>query len=390
MRWMGRTSECNRASPVVAQPGPVVGTRSSGQNDAGDSRRGFAVVAEQERPATADQMLAFIVESSHDAIIGRDLNGLVTNWNRGAERLYGYSADEIVGAPLAAIIPDDRRAEDDHVFTRLCRGEIVESFETVRIRKDGSLVDVLMTASPVMDDRGRVIGISKITTEITEFKRARDHQALLIGEMKHRINNLVAVLEALGRGAIPRGEQGTEAFFATFMGRVRALMSVGEIVVQSSEHRADLGETANGVLRPFIDVHPKRIRIHGPPLSLPEKTIGGLALAFHELATNALKYGALAAADGKIDLSWTIKLANVTIVWKEHTINRRLTQPASSGFGSRLIGAAVSGERNGRSDLRFEADGLRCVFEFTPPPKKFISSTLLRRECLQSNSARSR
>ncbi|HEY2883930.1 MAG TPA: PAS domain S-box protein [Rhizomicrobium sp.] len=329
--------------------------------------RSSAGVLDYDRNTSADQTLAFIVQSSHDAIISKDLNGLVTSWNRGAERLLGYSADEIVGRPVTIFIPPDKRDEDDTIFERLLRGELIEPFETVRTRKDGSVVDVLLTASPIWNAHGRVIGISKIAREITEFKRARDHQALLLGEMKHRVNNLVTVLEALGRGAIPKGEIVTEAFFGTFMGRVRALLSVGEMVIASSTRHADLGETANRALKPFVEVHKGQFRIVGPPLLLSEKTVGGLALAFHELATNALKYGALAVPDGKIDLSWTINQPTVTVVWKEE-MSTGPSAPKSRGFGSRLIKAAVSAERNGKAKMRFEADGLRCVFEFDISP----------------------
>jgi PAS domain S-box-containing protein len=319
------------------------------------------------RNSAADQMLAFIVESSHDAIISKDLNGVITSWNRGAERLLGYTADEVVGGPVSILVPPDRRDEDDKVFERLLRGELVEPYETVRTRKHGSVVDVVLTASPIQNAEGRVIGVSKIAHDITELKRARDQQALLLGEMKHRVNNLMMVLEALGRGAIPKGETATEAFFGSFMGRVRALLSAGEMVFSSSTRRANLGETANTTLRPFVEVHPERIRIHGPALLLGEKITAGLALAFHELATNALKYGALAVDDGKIELSWTIERSLVTIIWKEH-IGHDLPAPARRGFGSRLISAAVSGEPNGRTEIGFESDGLKCTFEFTISP----------------------
>lgn len=319
------------------------------------------------RSSPSDQMLAFIVESSHDAIISKDLNGLITSWNRGAERLLGYTAAEIVGLPITILIPPDRRKEDEEVFKRLCGGESVEPYETVRRRKNGKEVDVLLTASPIRNAAGQIIGVSKIVHDITELKRVRDQQALLLGEMKHRVNNLVTVLEALGRGAIPRGETALDAFFATCMGRVRTLLSAGEMVFTSSTRRADLGEAANATLRPFIEAGAEQIRIDGPALQLAEKTIAGLALAFHELATNALKYGALAEPDGKIDLSWTIEQSLVTIVWKEQ-VGHRLSVPEKRGFGTRLIKAAVTTEPNGQSEIHFEPDGVKCVFEFTISP----------------------
>ncbi len=342
-----------------------VGSRASAY--LGANRRSAAAATDRARDFNVDQMLAFIVESSHDAIISKDLSGIVTSWNRGAERLLGYSADEIVGRPSAILTPPGRHEEDGSAFRRLRRGAPVEPYETTRISKNGVAVDVLLTASPIWNVEGRVIGVAQIVHPVTEFKRERDRQALLLGEMKHRVNNLVAVLDALGRGAIPKGETTTEAFFGSFMGRVRALLSAGEMVVSSSTLRADLGDTARLTLRPFVGEHPERIRIRGPALLLAEKTIAGLALAIHELATNALKYGALAGADGTIELDWTIEQSVVTIVWKEH-IGHDLRAPQKRGFGSRLIRAAVSGEQNGQSEICFEADGLRCVLEFRISP----------------------
>jgi PAS domain S-box-containing protein len=343
-----------------------VGVRSRASEYFGVNRWLAVAMTDRGRISSSDQMLAFLVESSHDAIISKDLNGIVTSWNRGAERLLGYTADEIVGLPVTILIPPNMHDEDSRVFERLRRGEFVEPYETVRTRKDGSVVHVLLTASPIWNAEGQVIGVSKIAHDITEFKHARDQQALLIGEMKHRVNNLVTVLEALGRGAIPKDETATKVFFGNFMGRVRALLSAGEMVVSSSTHCADLCETAQLALRPFVEVYPKRIHIRGPALLLGEKTIAGLALAFHELATNALKYGALATEDGTIELSWTVEQSVVTIVWKER-VGFDITPSKEQGFGSRLIKAAVSGEQNGQTEIRFAADGLKCVFGFTMP-----------------------
>ena len=114
--------------------------------------------------------LAAIVESSDDAIISKDLNGIVQSWNRGAEQLFGYTADEVIGKPITILIPSDRLQEEVDILSRLQRGERLEHFETIRQHKDGSLLNISLTVSPISDARGRVVGASKVARNITERK----------------------------------------------------------------------------------------------------------------------------------------------------------------------------------------------------------------------------
>jgi PAS domain S-box-containing protein len=116
--------------------------------------------------------LAAIVESSEDAIIGKTLEGIVTSWNEGARRLFGYTAEEMLGQPVSRIIPIERSEEETQILARLRRSERVEHYETVRRHKDGRLVDVFLTISPIRDGSGRIIGASKIARDITEQKKA--------------------------------------------------------------------------------------------------------------------------------------------------------------------------------------------------------------------------
>lgn len=116
--------------------------------------------------------LAAIVDSSQDAIVGKDLSGIVTSWNQGAEALFGYAAPEMIGTPVARLIPDERRHEEDMILARIAQGEKVEPYDTVRVKQDGSRIHVSLTVSPVKDAGGRVIGASKIARDITERTRA--------------------------------------------------------------------------------------------------------------------------------------------------------------------------------------------------------------------------
>ena len=135
------------------------------------------------RPADPALLLAAIVDSSADAIVSKDLDGVITSWNRGAERLFGYSADEAVGRPVTMLIPDERLSEEDVVLVLIRKGERVEPFDTVRRRKDDTLVDVSVTVSPVRASDGTIVGASKIARDISYRKRVDEE----LGELKDRL-----------------------------------------------------------------------------------------------------------------------------------------------------------------------------------------------------------
>lgn len=129
------------------------------------------ITAHKEELEAAGRLGA-IVESSNDAIIGKDLDGHITSWNRAAETLFGYPAQEIIGQSIRLLIPDDRLAEEDRILAQITRGEVIQHLETKRRRRDGRLVDVSITSSPIRDVLGRVVGASKVARDITERKRA--------------------------------------------------------------------------------------------------------------------------------------------------------------------------------------------------------------------------
>jgi PAS domain S-box-containing protein len=124
------------------------------------------VLATQENQEDRAQ-LAVIVESSDDAIIGKTLEGIITSWNDGARRVFGYTAEEMVGQPVSRLIPADRLDEEPDILARLQRGERVKHFETVRQHKDGSLVEVSLSSSPIRDGSGRIVGASKIARDVS-------------------------------------------------------------------------------------------------------------------------------------------------------------------------------------------------------------------------------
>ncbi len=141
-------------------------------------------ITERNQAERAGLLLQAIVDSSDDAIVSKDLNGIVTSWNKGAERIFGYTAEEAVGQSITIIIPPDRLDEEPKILARLRRGQRVDHFETIRRRKDGTLLNISLTISPVKDPKGKIIGASKIARDITDRKRAE--AALIASEAKFR------------------------------------------------------------------------------------------------------------------------------------------------------------------------------------------------------------
>lgn len=149
--------------------------------------------------------LALIADSSQDAIIGKTLDGIITHWNRGAEQIYGYKAEEIIGKPISILAPNDRPDEIPMILEQIRRGEQVEYFESVRVTKDGRRLNVSISVSPIWDAEGKIVGASAIARDITAQKRAEDQlrqaqkmEAVgrLAGGVAHDFNNILGIIAA--------------------------------------------------------------------------------------------------------------------------------------------------------------------------------------------------
>jgi PAS domain S-box-containing protein len=187
------------ASPVLAADGTIIG--------ASKTLRDISVLKRMEREAFR---LAAIVESSDDAIVSKDLDGIIQTWNRAAEHMFGYSAEEAIGRSITIIIPEDRLGEEDIVLSRIRAGQSVDHFETVRRHKDGRLLTISLTVSPIRNASGQVIGASKIARDVTESQRLRrmaeeasrakdEFLAVLSHELRTPLNTVVGYARMLQR-----------------------------------------------------------------------------------------------------------------------------------------------------------------------------------------------
>jgi PAS domain S-box-containing protein len=218
------------------------------------------------------------------------------------------------------------------------------------------------------DDKGRPLLIVGSAFDISEQKTVEQHKELLADEMRHRAKNLAAVVEAIGRLSRPKNQPVVDKFIDAFMGRLMTLLNTGSIVLSSAARTADLGEVVTSTLAPFLgDGPPQRIAVEGPRIELPERTAGGLALAIHELATNAVKYGALSREAGSVVLRWEITPgdgANTFVLEWIESGGPPVAAPTTEGFGGMVIRQSVAREQKGRVALDYLTQGLRCRFEF--------------------------
>ncbi|WP_352837882.1 PAS domain S-box protein [Mesorhizobium sp. M0830] len=187
-------------------------------------------LSERRQAEEVRQHLSAIVESSFDAIVSKDLNGVIKSWNHGAERLFRYPASEAIGKPITMLIPADRQDEEVYILDRIRNGERVESYETVRRRKDGSLVPVSLTISPVRDGTGRIVGASKIARDISAAKESEYRIRALMREVNHRVKNQYAVILSMIRETNKRSRN-PDAFERDVRERIMALSASHDLLV---------------------------------------------------------------------------------------------------------------------------------------------------------------
>ncbi len=362
------------AVPVVSRSGEVHGGLFFGHEQAGvftaeseEIVMGIAahaaIAIDNSRLYRAEKHLSAIVETSADAIVSKDLDGVITSWNKSAEHIFGYAASEVIGKPVTILIPPERHDEEPEILQRIRRGERIEHYETVRQRKDGSLIDVSLSISPVEDASGRVIGASKIARDITEKKRAEARQELLAREIHHRTKNLFAVVHAVVARSFA-GKQDVKDAEAAVLGRLHSLADTHTMLMDTDWQGADLADVVRTELSPYDG----RVTVEGPSLQLTARAAQNFALAVHELATNAAKHGALSNLAGQVEVAWSVNNANgqgaFAFSWQERG-GPQVVPPARNGFGSAVLEQLMAEYFDPPPRIDFKAGGV--TYELTGP-----------------------
>jgi two-component system, chemotaxis family, CheB/CheR fusion protein len=305
-----------------------------------------------------------LVDLSRDPIFVWDFDGGIVEWNRGSEELYGYSKEEAIGRSKEQLLDTTVPGSS---FNELKSRLIKEGSWAGELRqrtKEGRELTVESRLQLETFDRVRLVLES--TRDITERRASERRQTLLMSELTHRVKNTLAVIQGIARHTLRRSKA-TEGIVEQFEGRLAALASAHNLLVESDWKGADLGELARQQLQAHTTENPNHLRIEGEPIALPPDLATPFGLVLHELATNATKHGALSTANGQVSVTWSVRQRNnhrmLVFEWKEMSAPQ-VSRTPTSGFGSTLIQSAIPGAQVNRA---FRKDGFVCTIELDLP-----------------------
>jgi two-component system CheB/CheR fusion protein len=325
----------------------------------------FVDISDRKKHQQAQAQLAAIVQSSQDAIISHDLKGVVTSWNAGAEALLGYPASQAIGQPIPSLLLSVPRNEMPRLKAQLVEGEQIQHFESARTTADGHVIEFSVTTSPVRQPDGQVVGASVIARDISESKRADRKAALLLSELDHRVKNILAIVSSVVAQTVS-GSTSLAACGEELEGRITAIAKAHSLLTQTGEGEVSLQKIIQTELAPF-DRGVCSVTVTGCDVALTPKAGLSMAMAIHELASNAAKYGALSAAGGRVQVETRQREGEAgplfCLSWTESG-GPPVTVPTRRGFGTMLIERTLALDLDAEVKRDFLPDGLRCIFVF--------------------------
>jgi PAS domain S-box-containing protein len=300
-----------------------------------------------------------IFEQTSDLILTADLHQVITDCNPSAAAAVGVRRDQAIGRSIAEFVsPDDYSKTTDMLGRKLAEGGTTTY--DLRVRSNsGEWLYWEINSGLAYDREGNPIGLYVLGRDITERKRAEEQQSLMVNELNHRVKNTLAVVQSIAHQTL-KGEHA--AAREALQGRLSALSAAHDVLTRESWASASIREIVANALAPFCDA--SRCKIDGPDLRMNPRTCVSLALAVHELATNAVKYGALANTEGMIVVRWSTESDRLSFEWREHD-GPPVAPPSRRGFGSRMIERALGGELGGRAEMQFNQAGL--IFTLDAP-----------------------
>ena len=282
----------------------------------------------------------------------------VTSWDQGQFAIFGVDPQNFVPSPdnvRSLIHPDDV----DRLLAAL-RG-VTRDSKTVHLefrvkRPTGELRWCVGVAAASFGSQGRIFRLSGVTVDITDRKLAEDRQMLLAEEVDHRARNVVAVVQSIMR--LTKAED-MESYVSAVDGRIRALSNAHKLLSRSRWEGADLGKLVDEEFAPYLTDESEKVVVNGPAVLLQPNTAQTLALALHELATNAAKYGALSAETGRVALNWNLQPGRLELSWVE-TGGPAVSTPATRGYGTRVVAMGIENQLGGSVKFDWDRKGLRC------------------------------
>jgi PAS domain S-box-containing protein len=286
-----------------------------------------------------------------------DVQAAVCHWDEGQYGIFGVDPEtfKISRANLQALVEPEDWLRLFEAYSLVLKGESTTQQE-IRIRRpNGDLRWCVVSATASFDEAGRLARMVGVTVDITERKLAEEKQTLLTREVDHRARNALAIVQSIVR--LTKAST-TQAYVEAIEGRIKALSRVHSLLSQYRWEGADLGRLLEDELAPF-QTSAMHVTTSGPSISLRPPAAQALALALHELATNAAKYGALASGTGKLHVKWEVARDDIVVHWSE-TGAHSIVKPQIQGFGTKVIKSGVEQQLGGKVSMDWRSDGLRC------------------------------
>jgi PAS domain S-box-containing protein len=344
----------SRAQTDFAQDGTVL----SLQGVVGDITRRKA---QEEELRESEARFRAMANSAPSPVWVTSTEGLIEFVNEAFAEYVGKPADQLLGAGVWRELwhPDDI-AEVMRARRTAAEGAQPWSVEGRFRHASGEWRWMRTAARPRFDAAGRFDGYVGMAVDMSEVHAGEERQRLLINELNHRVKNTLATVQSIARQTLRDGVP-SDVGRAHFTERLLALSTVHDVLTRENWESVELAHIAAEAVRPYDEPEAPHISIEGPAVRLTPTTALALSMAFHELATNATKYGALSVPQGRVKLSWSSGSGGlVQIVWRE-TGGPRVTAPIAKGFGSRLLGQGLAAEIGRPAELVYEAAGLVCT-----------------------------
>jgi PAS domain S-box-containing protein len=309
------------------------------------------------------EWLQITLGSIGDGVIATDAEGKVLLLNRVAEELTGWSEAEAKGRPITDIFrtidEGTRKPLPNPALLALDQNEVSRLGDNgLLLTREDRELPIEDSGSPILSADGSVTGAVLIFRDVTETRRAAQRQTMLVGELNHRVKNALAIVQSLVQASLRQADSAPAMAMAETLGqRLRALHRAHDLLLESQWSGASLKSMVERELEPYMREDGPEISAKGPDVLLPPSCTSILAMTLHELATNAVKYGALSQSDGKLDVTWKMSRAKrLRFTWRER--GSTPPQKGASGFGTQLIERGIKHNLGGETKLDFRPEGL--------------------------------
>lgn len=362
--------------PLVNAQGKLVGAINCFQDITERKRIVQALDSSQQDLRQQRERWNATYEHAAIGIVEVDAEGRFLRINEAICSITGSSREELLGSRLyAQTHPGDRDVDED-LYRRQVAGDIgFYSLEKRFVRNDGRIIWISVRSSTVRDARGHFLYGVRVVQDITDRKESEERQKLLIDELNHRVKNTLATVQSLATQTA-RGTDSPDEFRNAFEGRLIALSQAHDQLTRRHWKSADLRDIITAAIAPYLSRAREQFVLDGEPITVTPRIALTLALAIHELSTNASKYGALSLPGGHLEIRWHLQRSAPPILrieWRERD-GPPVAEPARRGFGTRFIEGSVASELQGKAELKFDPAGLLCAmvipFESATPQAK--------------------